>query len=166
VTGLVVWITGLPGSGKSTLAETIREMLGGGACVLDGDAVRDALVPRPGYGDQDRDDFYASLANIAALLARQNFIVLVPATAHLRRYRQRARDAAPRFVEVHVTTSRAECAARDPKGLWARASAGELENLPGAGVEFEEPEAPDVTAAGGLDRSAVDAVVRLVAQTS
>lgn len=160
--GAVVWLTGLPGSGKTTLAGAIRERLATRVCVLDGDEVRDALVPRPGHDAPARDDFYASLANLAALIARQGLVVLVPATANLARYRERARAAAPAFVEVHVATPASECAARDPKGLWARARAGELVDLPGAGAVFEAPANPDVVASGGLDSNAVDAVVAAV----
>ena len=152
-----MWLTGLPSSGKSTLAAAMRERLGERSCLLDGDEVRDALVPRPGYGDEARDQFYASLANLAALLARQGLVVLVPATAHRRSYRDRARAVAPRFVEIHVATGADECAERDPKGLWAGPARA---NLPGAGVEYEAPEQPDITAEGGLDPGAIEALVR------
>ncbi|HET6922420.1 MAG TPA: adenylyl-sulfate kinase, partial [Anaeromyxobacteraceae bacterium] len=72
--GTVIWITGLPASGKSTLAARLRERLealGRPAVVLDGDAVREALVPRPGYSAEERDAFYRTLAGLAALLALQ-----------------------------------------------------------------------------------------------
>lgn len=158
-----MWLTGLPSSGKTTLARAIRERLGGRpSCVLDGDELRRALVPQPGYDQRGREDFYASLGNIAALLARQDLVVLVPATAHRRHMRARARAAAPRFVEVHVATPAAECAARDPKGLWARAAGDRDSALPGAGVEYEPPHSADVTASGGYDGAAAAAVVELV----
>ena len=159
MSGAVVWLTGLPSSGKSTLAWAIRERLARPSCVLDGDELRGALVPAPGYGDRARDEFYATLGNLAALLARQGLVVLVPATAHTRALRARARAAAPRFIEVHVATPATECAARDPKGLWAAAARDENTKLPGVGVDYEPPEAADVTASGGHDRAAVDAVV-------
>jgi adenylylsulfate kinase len=162
VSGCVIWLTGLPGSGKSTLAGAIRERLGDIACILDGDEVRDALVPRPGYTDEERDAFYASLANLAALVARQGLIALVPATAHRAAFRDRARAAAPAFIEVHVATAANECAARDPKGLWARAAGGDVQALPGSGVSYEPPAAADVIATGGFDRAAIDAIVDLV----
>lgn len=164
MSGVVVWLTGLPSSGKTTLAWAIRDRLGDRrpSCVLDSDALRDALVPNPGYGEQGRADFYASLGNIAALLARQGLVVLVAATAHLRAFRARAREAAPRFIEVHVATGAAECAARDPKGLWAEAAERDDSSLPGVGVEYEPPEAAHITASGGHDSAAADAVVRLL----
>ena len=98
--GCVIWLTGRPSSGKSTLADLVFEALrsrGRDTCVLDGDSVRKALVPEPGYEAGGRRAFYASLANLAALLAEQGLIVLVPATAHQRSYRDHARTIAPRI---------------------------------------------------------------------
>jgi adenylylsulfate kinase len=160
--GAVVWLTGLPAAGKSRLADAIAEDLrrrGRAPVVLDGDAVRDALVPRPGYTPEDRDAFYDTLGRLAGLLARQGLIVLVPATAHARRYRAAARERAMRFVEVYVNTSSEECARRDPKGLYARAHAGATPSLPGVGAAYEPPVAPEVMASGGLDDRAVAAVI-------
>src|SRR5205085_552587 len=82
--GAVVWITGLPASGKSTLATAIAAQLraaGTPPIVLDGDEVRAAIVPRHGYDPDGRDAFYRTLGKLAALIARQGAIVLVPATA-------------------------------------------------------------------------------------
>ena len=95
--GAVVWITGLFASGKSTLAARTAARLrdaGAAAVVLDGDDVREVFVPPHGYDDAGRDAFYRTLAGLAALIARQGTIVIVPATAHLRRWREYAR----RFV--------------------------------------------------------------------
>lgn len=158
MSGAVVWLTGLPQSGKSTLARRIAAALGSGCCVLDSDEVRQAIVPAHGYDDRGRDDFYATLAHLAALLARQELIVLVPATANRRAYRDRARVAAPRFVEVYVAAAADECARRDTKGLYR----AELEHLPGTGAPYEPPAQPDVVASGGEDDTAVAAVVGLL----
>jgi adenylylsulfate kinase len=159
--GVVIWLTGLPRSGKSTLAEAARAALaarGRATLVLDGDAVRAALVPSPGYDEAARDAYYATLARLAALAARQGLVVLVPATAHRRAYRDDARAVAPRFVEVHVAASLEECRSRDPAGLYASAAAAAL---PGLGVAYEAPLEPDVVAAGGTDAAAVDRIVAL-----
>lgn len=142
MTGLVVWFTGLPSSGKSTLAQRVAAELGDHAQVvtLDGDEVRAALRPEPGYTDEERDAFYETLARLAALLARQGCVVLVPATANLRYFRERARKLAPSYFEVFVDTPPEVCRRRDTKGLYARAET----NLPGAGVAFEAPQEPEL----------------------
>lgn len=163
--GCVVWLTGLPSSGKSTLGVRLRDrLLAAGRCcaLLDGDEVRDALVPRPGYSAEERDAFYATLANLAALLARGGAVVVVAATAHRRAYRERARALAPRFLEVHVDVDPAECVRRDAKGLYAAARAGGTGELPGAGVAYEPPTSPDLIARGGEDDAALaDLLARL-----
>jgi adenylylsulfate kinase len=159
--GSVVWITGLPSSGKSTLAAAVHAELvaiGAPTCTLDGDAVRAALVPQPGYSARDRDAFYATLAHLAALLAAQGLTVLVPATAHRAAYRADARAWAPRFVEVHVRTPAAECRRRDAKGLYAAAT----RDLPGLDLDYEAPASPEVVATGGRDPEAVRQIVALL----
>lgn len=164
MTGTIVWFTGLPASGKSTLAERTRghlKSLGHAAVILDGDAVR-VVLGAGGYGTGDRDAFYRTLADLAALLAHQDTIVLVAATAPRRVHRALARQTGCRFVEVWVRASQADCEARDYKGLYARARRGEITALPGLGVPYEPPEHPDVIAEGGLDDDAVAAIARLV----
>jgi len=162
-TGIVLWFTGLPASGKSTLAIRVRDLLAvrRSCVVLDGDAVREALGATT-YSDSDRDGFYRSLGNLAALIARQGHVVLVAATAPLRVQRDHARAAAPGFVEIWVRTPLSACEARDPKGLYARARRGDAPTLPGIGAPYEPPLAPDVTADGGLDDAAAAAIERLV----
>jgi adenylylsulfate kinase len=158
--GVVVWFTGLPSSGKSTLARRTRAALGGGCVLLDGDEVRAELFPSLGYAAADRDAFYEALARLAALLARQGQVVLVAATAHRRAHRARARELAPRLVEVHVATLADECARRDAKGLYARAP----RDLPGGGLAYEVPEAAEIVARGGEDERAVRDVVAAIAR--
>jgi adenylylsulfate kinase len=165
--GAVVWITGLPSSGKSTLAERVRRRLieaGIASCTLDGDAVRAALVPSPGYTPEARDAFYATLAGLAALLAGQRLVVIVPATAHRAAYRAEARRVAPRFVEVYVATGPEECQRRDAKGLYAATGAGLAAGLPGADLAYEPPDAPDVVASGGEDDEAAGRILARLAR--
>jgi adenylylsulfate kinase len=160
--GTVVWITGLPSSGKSTFAEQLLaalRRLSSNACVLDGDAVRKCLVPTPGYAGPDRANFYQTLAQLAALLAAQGLLVLVPATANRRAFRDRARALAPTFVEVWVATALAECQTRDTKGLYAQSRSGQAGNVPGADEAYEPPANPDVIAQGGADPEALAAVL-------
>jgi adenylylsulfate kinase len=167
--GCVVWLTGRPSSGKSTLARLTLEALGArrrSACVLDGDAVRKALAPQPGYDDDARQAFYETLANLAALLAGQGLVVLVPATAHRQIYRRHARAVAPRFIEVYVDSSPEDAARRDSKGLYAAARSGKVENLPGADLTYEPPASADVRARGGKDSAAVERIVALAEEAA
>jgi adenylylsulfate kinase len=157
VSGVLVWITGLPSAGKSTLAGRVAAALraeGWPVAVLDGDALRGALVPAPGHDAAGREAFQATLRNLAALLAWQGLAVLVPATAHRRAWREAARTLSPAFVEVHVASPLAACEARDAKGLYAAARAGHVRGLPGLDVAYEPPLAPEVVAAGGDDEAA------------
>jgi adenylylsulfate kinase len=156
--GRVVWITGLPSAGKSTLAAKLHDRLREArvpSCLLDGDAVRDALVPHPGYDEASRDHFYETLGRLAALLASQDQIVLVAATAHRRAYRERARALAGRFLEVWVDVPLEECQRRDAKGLYAAHADGRLSTLPGEDATYEPPSNPDVVAHGGADSRAL-----------
>jgi len=161
--GGIIGITGRPQSGKSTLARAVVKRLraaGVMALLLDGDAVRAALVPAPGYGEAEREAFYATLANLAGLLAAQGAWVAVAATSNLRRYRDQLR--APRYLEVFVNATLEECEARDTKGLYARFREGLAPSLPGAGAPYEVPEEPDVVASGGRDAKAAREVARKV----
>ncbi len=142
MTGVVAWFTGLPSSGKSTLAAEVAGELrlrGTEAVTLDSDELRGALIPPLGYDDESRARLYATLARLAALLARQGHIVLVPATAHRRAYRDDARALAPAFFEIFVDTPLAECRRRDTKGLYK----AHVAEAPGAGLPYEPPVAPD-----------------------
>jgi len=146
MSGCVVWLTGLPASGKSTLAVATAHSLRARyvTCVtLDGDDVRKSLVPAPGYDPRARAQFYETLARLAALIAEQDVVVLVAATAHLRRFRDNARTLARTFLEVFVDTSLAECQRRDPKGLYR---GGDTDFVPGVGIPYEPPERPDFVA--------------------
>lgn len=142
MTGIVAWFTGLPSSGKTTLA---REVAGElrlrdiHAVVLDSDDLRASVVPPLGYDDTSRAHLYGTLSRLAALIARQGHVVLVPATAHRRVYRDAARALAPAFVEIYVDTPLDECRRRDTKGLYAAHTA----QAPGAGLPYEPPVAPD-----------------------
>lgn len=167
MSGAVIWFTGLPSAGKTTLARRVQSRLherGVTACLLDSDEVRGLLAPLLGYSEQERDAFYAVLAGLAAELANQGLTVLVPATAHRLQYRARARELAPRFIEVWVTTPLDECRRRDSKGLYAAASS-KAGTLPGVDVAYEPPGDAHVLAAGGKDEQAVERVLGLLDAT-
>lgn len=161
-----MWITGIPSSGKSTFAQALHAHLrerGVASVVLDSDVVRAALRPTPGYDAEARLCFYASLANLAALLETQGLVAVVPATAHLREYRERARAVAERFLEVYIDTPKSEAEGRDSKGLYAAARAGNVHDLPGADAAYEPPRHPDLVAQGGHDQRAVARLADLLA---
>lgn len=167
MSGAVIWFTGLPASGKSTLARRVYAHFtatGRAPVLLDGDELRN-ILDFHSYATDGRDQFYRSLAALAALLANQGFVVLVAATAPKRQDRDRARaqvgsqvGGQTGFIEVWVKTPLSECEARDPKGLYVQARRGDVKELPGIGVAYEPPLAPDVIADGGLDEAAVAAI--------
>lgn len=163
--GVVAWLTGLPSSGKSTLGRRLTARLraaGVPVVLLDSDEVREAMLRPAGRGAAERDAFYLLLARLAALLAAQGLSVVVAATANRRLHRARARARCRRFLEVHVATPAEVCARRDPKGLWAGARSGQVRDLPGGGADYEPPLRPEVTARGGLDRRALEALAALM----
>ena len=166
--GATVWMTGLPASGKSTVAAGVEAHLlgqGRGAYILDGDNLRHGLNGDLGFSAEDRAENVRRTAEVAALLADAGVVVLVALVSPYRADRAAARAVHERrglpFLEVYVATSLEECERRDPKGLYARARAGELQGLTGVGDPYEPPEAADVVIAGGepLD----DAVTRVLA---
>lgn len=169
IRGAIVWFTGLPASGKTTLARRVQAELARAsrpAVLLDSDELRAVLEARS-YAPDDRDRFYRALSGLAVLLARQGSVALVAATAPHRVDRDRTRAALAEagaavgpFVEVWVKTPLAECEARDPKGLYAKARRGETHELPGVSVAYEEPQAPEVVAERGTEDTAIAAILR------
>jgi adenylyl-sulfate kinase len=166
--GTTVWMTGLPASGKSTVAAGVEARLlaqGRGAYVLDGDNLRHGLNGDLGFSAEDRAENVRRTAEVSALLADAGVVVLVALVSPYRADRAAARAVHERrglpFLEVHVATSLEECERRDPKGLYARARAGELPGLTGGDDPYEPPEAPDVVIAG--DEPLDEAVARVLA---
>jgi adenylyl-sulfate kinase len=165
--GATVWMTGLPASGKSTIAAGVEATLleaGRSAYVLDGDNLRHGLNGDLGFSAEDRAENVRRTAEVSALLADAGVVVLVALVSPYRADRDAARAAHDRralpFLEVWVATSLEECERRDPKGLYARARAGELKHLTGVDDPYEPPETPDVTVRG--DEPVEDAVARVL----
>jgi adenylyl-sulfate kinase len=153
--GATIWMTGLPASGKSTVAAAVEARLvgeGRPAYVLDGDNLRHGLNGDLGFSADDRGENVRRTAEVAALLADAGVVVLVALVSPYRADRAAARAVHERlelpFLEVHVATSLEECERRDPKGLYARARAGELMHLTGVDDPYEPPQSPDVTVTG------------------
>jgi len=159
-TAFAVWLTGLPASGKSTVARALAAELAGmgiRAAVLESDAIRREITPNAAYGEAERDAFYATVAYLARTLVLHGVPVIVDATANRRVYRDRAREAIPRFLEVHVRCPLAVCRARDPKGIYRRGTEGTAQYVPGVSAPYEPPLMPEVVVDGERDDPAVAA---------
>ncbi|MBL8605526.1 MAG: adenylyl-sulfate kinase [Myxococcales bacterium] len=167
--GVAIWFTGLSGAGKSTLAEALAPRLrarGKRVEVLDGDAVRTHLSKGLGFSREDRDINVRRIGYVAQLLARNGVFVITAAISPYREARRWCRESIRDFVEVFVDTPLAVCAARDVKGLYKRAEAGEIAQFTGVSDPYEAPEDPELRlATEGLSvAEAVDLVEqRLVA---
>ncbi len=146
-TGFVLWLTGLSGSGKSTVAGVLaRHLLDRGQRVeiLDGDEVRTNLCQELGFSREDRDTNIARIGYVAGKLAKHGVVVVVAAISPYREARDRVRASVTNFVEVHVAAPVETCAARDVKGLYAKAMAGVIENFTGVSDPYEAPLQPEV----------------------
>ena len=170
--GRVLWLTGLSGSGKSTIADAVERDLhaqGVRTFVLDGDNVRHGLNKDLGFTPEDRAENVRRVAEVARLMVESGTVVIVALVSPFRGDRRAARDLFDPgdFVEVFVSTPVEVCAARDPKGLYAKAATGDLPNLTGVGQDYEEPLTPDLVVAGdGELQQAVAAVVSAAVRTT
>jgi bifunctional enzyme CysN/CysC len=163
--GATLWLTGLPGAGKSTIAMTVEARLlaaGRPAMVLDGDNLRHGLNADLGFSDRDRAENVRRVAEVAAMLNRAGVVAIVSLISPLRAARDAARRAhnghALPFAEVFVDVPLEVCQQRDPKGLYARARAGEIPDLTGVGSPYEAPIDPDLV----VGSDSVDATVAAV----
>ena len=145
--GVTIWLTGLSGAGKTTLAERLTpELEGRGHRVesLDGDVVRTHLSKGLGFTREDRDENIRRIAWVAALGTRHGATMLVSAISPYTEGRREAREQIGSFVEVYVKCSLDELIERDPKGLYAKALAGEIENFTGVNDPYEAPVSPEI----------------------
>jgi len=145
----LLWYTGLSGAGKSTLANLVDERLyAAGRCtyVLDGDNVRHGLCRDLGFTDADRVENIRRIAEVAKLMVDAGLIVSAAFISPFRAERRMARALfdAGEFVEIHVDAPLAVVEARDTKGLYARARAGELKDFTGIDSPYEPPESPEI----------------------
>ncbi|HEY9009906.1 MAG TPA: sulfate adenylyltransferase subunit CysN [Devosia sp.] len=149
----IVWFTGLSGSGKSTIANLIEKRLtsdGRHCYILDGDNVRHGLNKDLGFTDEARVENIRRVAEVARLMADAGLIVLCSFISPFRNERRLAREIAGdiTFREVYVSTPLAVVEERDPKGLYKRARAGEIQNFTGISSPYEAPEHPDIVLDG------------------
>ena len=169
--GLVVWFTGLSGCGKSTVANELDRMLiadGRATTLLDGDNIRHGLCAPPGrlepefgpefakrfglgFGETDRTENIRRIGSVASLMAGAGLITLTAFVSPYRDDRDRVRKIVTdadggegTFVEVFVDVPLEVCESRDPKGLYAKARAGEIPNFTGISDPYEPPNAPEV----------------------
>jgi adenylylsulfate kinase len=149
--GATVWLTGLPSAGKSTIARALASTLradGHHVELLDGDELRAHLTADLGFTREDRDTNVRRVGFVAALLARNGVIALVPVIAPYAAARAAVRADhdidGTAFVEVHVATPVELCAERDVKGLYAKQRAGELSGLTGVDDPYEIPLDPEL----------------------
>ncbi len=164
--GFTVWFTGLSGAGKTAIAEPLAKALQArGLRVerLDGDTVRQELTSDLGFTKEDRDENIGRVTFVAKLLSRNGVAVICSFISPYRERRAKTRrdiehEGSP-FVEVYVHCPLEVCAARDVKGLYERAFAGEIDNFTGVSDPYESPEKPDVVC-----RTAEETVAESVAR--
>lgn len=147
--GAVVWLTGLSASGKSTLAMGLEEKmltLGYACYTLDGDNVRNGLNANLGFSPVDRAENIRRVGEVAALFADAGLICITAFISPYEKDRLLARRASnrARFHEIYVSADLSTCEARDPKGLYRKARAGELCDFTGIDAPYEIPDSPDL----------------------
>src|SRR5580704_11428401 len=145
--GFVVWFTGLSGAGKSTLATMLQAELrhrGIPVEVLDGDEVRTHLSKGLGFSKEDRDTNIRRIGYVAKLLARSGACAMTAAISPYRAIRDEQRAQVGRFVEVYCRCDIPTLTARDAKGLYKKALAGEIKGFTGIDDPYEAPEHAEV----------------------
>lgn len=145
----VLWLTGLSGAGKSTIANGVERKLhamGRHTCLLDGDNVRRGLNRDLGFSDADRVENIRRIAEVSKLMVETGLIVIASFICPFKSERRMARALFEpgEFIEVFVDAPLAVAEIRDPKGLYARARRGEIENFTGIGSPYEPPETPEL----------------------
>ncbi len=157
--GAVLWFTGLSASGKSTVANTVDHQLhalGKRSFVLDGDNIRMGLNKNLGFSAEDRAENIRRIGEVGKLFVNAGVIAI---TAFISPYR-RDRDAVRallgegEFIEIYMNASLATCEARDPKGLYKKARAGQLKGFTGIDDPYEAPEKPELVLDG--DNKSID----------
>lgn len=163
----VLWFTGLSGSGKSTIANLAESRLfahGVHTILLDGDNVRHGLNKDLGFTEADRVENIRRIGEVAKLMTEAGLIALCSFISPFRAERAMLRDLLgnDQFIEIFVDTPLETCIARDPKGLYKKALAGEIANFTGITQSYEPPEAPEIIVARN-NQTAEQAAAQVVA---
>jgi adenylylsulfate kinase len=145
----VLWFTGLSGAGKSTLAHAVEEQLHQLGCrtfVLDGDNVRHGLSSNLGFSEDDRRENIRRIGEAAKLMMEAGVIAMTAFISPFRADREAVRNLMPHgdFFEVYCKAALETCEARDVKGLYKKARAGEIKNYTGIDSPYEAPEKPEL----------------------
>jgi len=165
----ILWFTGLSGSGKSTLANAVNSALfeqGIASYVLDGDNIRHGLCSDLGFSDSDRQENIRRIGEVAKLFLDAGVVVLTAFVSPFRvdRERVRALVADGDFIEIFCDAGLEVCERRDPKGLYAKARAGEIKEFTGITSPYEQPEQPELrldTSNQSLEDSVLDVLEAL-----
>ena len=164
--GATVWLTGLSASGKSTIALLLEKQLidqGHLSYVLDGDNVRHGLNRDLGFSMEDRQENIRRIAETAALMNEAGLIVVTSFISPYRLDRQLAREVigADSFIEVFVDTPIEVCEQRDPRGLYEKARAGEIQQFTGISDSYEVPKNEDIRVQT-VEMTAAEAATRII----
>jgi adenylylsulfate kinase len=167
--GVMVWLTGLPSSGKSTIAFTAEHALvarGRLAYVLDGDNIRHGLNKNLGFSADDRGENIRRIGEVGKLFVDCGAVALTSFVSPYRADRDAVRDLMEdgEFLEVFVDTPVEICEQRDPKGLYAKARAGEIPNFTGISDPYESPENPElvIKTASSTPEEAANAIIDML----
>lgn len=163
--GFTLWLTGMSGAGKSTVSDMLMDRFraaGAKVELLDGDVVRTNLSQGLGFSREDRDTNVRRIGFVAELLSRNGVIAVVAAISPYRATREEVKSKIASFVEVFVDCPLEILAARDVKGLYKKALAGEVGNFTGISDPYEAPLNPDVVVRS--DRETVEVSVDRVWQ--
>lgn len=147
--GITLWFTGLSGSGKSAIADALERILtqrGHLAAIVDGDNLRVGLCSDLGFTSADRTENIRRAAEVCRLLNNNAVIALATLVSPTNAMRTIAEQivGSEHFITIHISTPLAECERRDPKGLYARARRGDIDNFTGISAPFEAPERADI----------------------
>jgi adenylylsulfate kinase len=171
--GAVLWFTGLSACGKSTIANTVDHLLhsqGKHTYLLDGDNIRHGLNKNLGFSAEDRAENIRRIGEVARLFADAGIITSTAFISPYRADRDAVRELLPEgeFIEIYVKASLETCEARDPKGLYKKARAGEIKGFTGIDDPYEEPEKPELVLdsdSKGIDELAQQVVEYLASRS-